>query len=91
MSDPRHDVVARGLGVAALKTAPPVGVSVWAWTTSGAPTLVALATLIYVIMQSAHLLWKWRKEVRKERADAAALDVLMKGRIARPGQIDPFD
>lgn len=50
--------IIRDLTVATVKTAPPAIV--------GALTLnewVAVATFIYVVLQAAYLLWKWRREL----------------------------
>ena len=33
---------------------------------------VAVATLIYVLVQTAYLIWKWRKEVKKGRDDVSS-------------------
>lgn len=54
----------REMGVAAMKASPPAMVSVYAAVSSGLPTLVALATLVYVIVQTAHLCWKWAREAK---------------------------
>lgn len=58
-----HEAV-RGLSTAALKAAPAIGVTAWAWLGSNLPTAVALATLIYISIQTAHLIWVWRRERR---------------------------
>lgn len=52
---------------AALKGAPPVAVTTGALT--GAFTLtdgVAIATLVYIVVQTAYLLWKWKREADKK-------------------------
>lgn len=56
--------VVRDLSTAALKAAPPVGVTLYGWISSNLPTAVAFATLVYVIIQTAHLIWVWRRERR---------------------------
>ncbi len=63
MSDSGHEVV-RGLGLAAMKAAPPVGVTLWVWLGQNLPTAVGLATLVYIVLQTIHLLWRWRRERR---------------------------
>lgn len=52
----------------AAKASPPVAVTAWAWMSGLALTdLVALATLAYVVLQTAYLLWRWSREVRRRR------------------------
>lgn len=49
-----------------LKAAPPVTITALAWM--NALTLnevVALATIGYIVLQSAFLIWKWWREYRK--------------------------
>jgi hypothetical protein len=48
---------ARDIGAATLKTALPV--TAWAMTLNH---WVALATLGYILLQAAYLIWKWRRE-----------------------------
>lgn len=49
-----------------LKSAPPVAVTAVAWMTGLTLTdAVALATLIYIVLQAGYLVWKWIKEARK--------------------------
>jgi hypothetical protein len=58
--------LAEAAGAAALKSAPPVAVI--AASTSGAidmTWLVGAVTIGYIILQSAYLLWKWRRESKK--------------------------
>lgn len=63
--------VTRELSTAALKASPPIGVSLLN------PNLwVAVFTIAYIVLQGAHLIWKWRNEVRARKglgAPAAAL------------------
>lgn len=53
------------IGIETMKAAPPVGVSAVAavsgWDLNH---WVALATLVYIGLQVAHLLWKWWRQVR---------------------------
>jgi hypothetical protein len=65
MADPKQ--MAHDLGIAAAKAAPPIGVTLWAWMGSNLPTAVALATLIYIVLQIAHLVWIWSRERRRGR------------------------
>lgn len=49
-----------------LKASPPVTITVVAWMQGLTLTdVVALATLGYVLLQSAYLLWKWYREWRR--------------------------
>jgi len=51
------------LGVAAAKTTPAVVGAVWT-----ADTIVAAFTVGYIVLQSAYLIWRWRRE-RKRTPD----------------------
>ncbi|MES2034894.1 MAG: hypothetical protein V4466_12025 [Pseudomonadota bacterium] len=62
MADARQ--ITHDLSTAAMKAAPPIGVTLWGWLGQNLPTAVALATLIYIIIQTVHLLWVWRRERR---------------------------
>lgn len=62
MSEPHQDM-ARDLAAAAAKTVPPV--TVWALTLN---EWLALASIIYVIAQLAHLAWRWRREAKRRDA-----------------------
>lgn len=50
----------------AVKAAPPVAVTGWAWL-QGIPIdkLLGWATLVYVVLQTSYLLWKWYREVKR--------------------------
>jgi hypothetical protein len=49
-----------------LKAAPPVTVTVVAWMQGLTLTdAVALATLIYIVLQASYLVWRWIREARK--------------------------
>lgn len=56
------------IAVEAGKATPPAGVSVlaiaqgWNWS-----TIVAIATALYIGLQAAYLIWKWRRDWRRER------------------------
>lgn len=52
-----QDMITHDLGAAGFKLAPPV--------TAAAFTMnewVAIATVLYIVLQAAHLAWKWRGE-----------------------------
>jgi len=51
-----HDAVS-DIAAATIKTAIPV--AGWAWTLDQD---VAIATLGYIVLQGAYLVWKWRRE-----------------------------
>lgn len=49
-----------------LKAVPPVTVTVLAWVHNMTlPDAVALATLIYIVLQAGYLVWRWIREARK--------------------------
>lgn len=49
-----------------LKATPPVTVTAVAWMQGMTLTdAVALATLIYIVLQAGYLIWKWVREARK--------------------------
>lgn len=53
----------QAIAAEAAKASPPVAVTGWALL-QGIPVdrMVGWATLIYVVLQTAYLLWKWRRE-----------------------------
>lgn len=53
-----HDF-GRDVGVALAKVSPPV--TVWALTLN---EWVAIATLLYIALQAAHLIWKWVRDLK---------------------------
>ena len=62
MSAPQHDMM-REVGVATAKVTPAAaGTAITALTLN---EWVAIVTIIYVVIQTLHLLWKWRREARK--------------------------
>lgn len=67
MSDLVSDGQQQGLASSAftegLKAMVAIGGSVWASVSLN--NLVALATLVFVFLQTAYLLWKWRREALK--------------------------
>lgn len=49
------------------KSAPAVIVTGWAWMSGLTLTdLVAVATLVYIVLQAGYLVWKWIKEARSK-------------------------
>lgn len=55
MSDAHHDL-ARDAGTAVIKIIPPV--AVWTLTLNN---VLAAVSILYVVLQIAFLLWKWRR------------------------------
>jgi hypothetical protein len=64
MSDSQHDIV-RTLGTAAMKSSWPVGVTVWVWMGQNLPTVVGLATLTYLVLQSVLIVLRIREQFRR--------------------------
>lgn len=58
MSDVQGPV--RDVGIALAKATPPL--TVYALTLN---EWVAVATILYIIMQGAYLVWKWRRDARR--------------------------
>ncbi|WP_084025432.1 hypothetical protein [Bordetella flabilis] len=61
------------LGTEALKATPPVVVTAAmssGWWSDPNHWVIA-ATLCYIALQSAHLVWKWRREARRSIAEEA--------------------
>ena len=51
-----------------LKTTPPVAVMAWTWMHGVTLNeIVALATLGYIVLQAAYLIWKWIREYKRGR------------------------
>lgn len=61
------------LSTAGLKVSPPI--TVYALTLN---EWVAVATILYLILQAGYLIWKWRTERRRARA----IDEAMSGPVA---------
>lgn len=64
------DQLAHDIGIAILKVSPPTIVAVA--TTAGRVDpqwFVIIPTAIYVAVQTAYLLWRWRREARKGDGD----------------------
>jgi hypothetical protein len=59
MSD-QHNDLAREAGVAVAKIVPPVAV----WTLTLNNVLAALS-ILYVVLQTAYLVWKWRRDLKR--------------------------
>lgn len=52
----------------ALKAAPPVTVTATALAGGlSLNNIIGAATLVYIILQAGYLLWKWRRDWRRER------------------------
>lgn len=76
----------RDVGLAVAKTLPPV--TMYTLTLN---EWVAVATILYIMLQAAHLIWKWGRDMRSRAADKAAINMLMGGRIAKVGEAAPED
>lgn len=49
------------------KATPPASVTAWAWINGlTLDKWVAIATLVYIALQAAHLLWKWYRDWRRK-------------------------
>jgi len=57
----------------AAKSAPPAAVTVVA-TASGISlnNFIGVATLFYIVLQAGYLVWKWRRDIKRERLDRQA-------------------
>jgi len=33
--------------------------------------IIGIATLVYIVLQAGYLIWKWRRDIRRERVEAA--------------------
>lgn len=54
----------------AAKSAPPVAISVASFVGGiSLNNIIGVATLFYIILQAAHLIWKWRRDIKRERGD----------------------
>ena len=80
MVDPRHDLV-RTFGVEAGKAAPPVCGTAYAAASAHLPEVVGFATLLYIVIQAGHLVWKWwcqwsdrRRAIEADKAPPAVGD-----------------
>lgn len=56
--------VVHDLTTATMRTVPPA--TVWVFTLN---EWVAIAAIAYTVLQAAHLLWKWTRELRAHIAD----------------------
>ena len=50
---------------AAIEAAPPVTYAALRLFGMPLPDWVALATLVYILLQAAHLIWRWRRQARR--------------------------
>jgi hypothetical protein len=52
----------------AVKSAPPVSLTAFAWITSlTLDKWVAMATLAYIGLQAGYLIWKWWQDIKRKR------------------------
>lgn len=52
----------------ATKSAPPVAVSVVSFLGGiSLNNIIGVATLVYIVLQASHLVWRWRRDIEKER------------------------
>lgn len=55
----------------AAKSAPPAAVAVTAFMEGvSLNNVVGIATLVYIVLQAGYLVWKWRRDIRRERKNA---------------------
>lgn len=64
---PASGVLVRDIATAGAKAAPAAAVTLYALVSKGLPLLVGVLTAIYVALQAAHLIWKWRREAKTGR------------------------
>lgn len=57
--------VAHDVSVAAAKIAPPAALMFFGLTLN---EWVAVATIVYLVLQIGYLVWKWRREMRRKSA-----------------------
>lgn len=60
---------AQDLQSAVAKASPPVAYMGVQMLGVSLPDWVAIATLLYVLAQTAHLLWRWRRQARNGSGD----------------------
>lgn len=53
--------------IASLKSAPPVAVSALSVAGVSLQDWVLIATFVYIVLQAAHLAWKWYRDSRVPR------------------------
>lgn len=59
-------------GAAFLRVAPPVGVSIATALKALDPQwVIAIPTVLFIALQGAYLLWKWRREARAKANGAS--------------------
>lgn len=52
----------------AAKSAPPVAISVASFVGGiSLNNIIGVATLVYIVLQASHLVWRWRRDIEKER------------------------
>lgn len=68
------DDITRETGAILFRSSP--GLLATAWTWNG---IVAILTVIFLLLQIAHFLWKWRRDIRRaedDRDDEDGLETL---------------
>jgi hypothetical protein len=83
MQDTSQQVL-RDVGGAVVKAAPPI--AVWSFTLND---WLAVASMFYVALQAAYLLWKWNADARAREEARRAIAQLGTGPVAAPGQKPP--
>lgn len=58
----------REVGAEAMKAAPPIGAVTLTVAGFGLNEWVLLATLAYILLQAAYLLWKWARDWKRAQA-----------------------
>lgn len=75
MSDPRQQLLS-DIGAGALRTAVPA--AAWAWTLNN---MVLLIGVVSGLLNVAYVIWKWRRDIRRQRE----IERLLAGPIAKVG------
>lgn len=65
-----HSGIGEAAAAAAVKSSPPLAAVGAMATGMTLNNWVAVATLVYVVLQAAYLVWKWARELRAKKADA---------------------
>lgn len=81
-----HQTLGHELASAVARTVPPVAVyslTLNAW--------LAIASILYVVLQAAYLIWRWRTQALSRAEDKAAIAMFMKGPVAKVGDKAPRD
>lgn len=55
-----------------LKASPPIGVVATGWLAEIPITpIVGIVTVLYIILQSAYLIWRWRRQSKRDAQEEA--------------------